>query len=447
MKWFDLLKLSLSNLWRRKLRTLLTLLGVIIGTASIVTMLSIGLGQTKAMMDMIASSSDLTTIKVLGNSGMDMGFTPGANQENQEELKLNQSTLDMFRSLPNVAYVSPVLEINMQLKQGSAENYMTVQGMSQEALVSKNIFITEGSMPNLDQQLDHLPLFVGRDLVNNFYDPNSQDWQPIAVDMVNETVFATIEDGQEKPENYKPKKYPIKADAIMGVPDENSWSDNLYAAYTEIHHLEIFLSNNYRGKAWPGQQASKTGKPVGEIIYPSAIVGSTDIEYTKEILNQIRDMGFMVESNVEYIDSMRDQSMTQQLVLGGIGGISLFVAAIGIANTMMMSVYERTREIGIFKVLGCSLRNIRNIFLTEAALIGLLGGIIGIGLSFAISAILNSISGAMGMSMGEGVSISVIPLWLIAGAIFFAMFIGILAGVLPARRAMKLSALEAIRNN
>ena len=237
----------------------------------------------------------------------------------------------------------------------------------------------------------------------------------------------------------------------MGSPDEQQWSPNLYSAYTEIGQLEDFLQKTFKGKAWPGQPKTKSGKAVGEVIYDSIIVGSTDLEYTKEVMEQIREMGFQVDSNIEFIDSMRKQSANQQMVLGGIGGISLFVAAIGIANTMMMSVYERTKEIGIFKVLGCSLKNIRNIFLAEACLIGLIGGILGIGLSFIVSSILNNASGQGLEALGiygvgaEGSPLSIIPLWLVAGAIGFATIIGMLAGVMPARRAMKLSALEALR--
>ena len=93
-----------------------------------------------------------------------------------------------------------------------------------------------------------------------------------------------------------------------------------------------------------------------------------------DVAKQIREMGYNVETNVEYMDSMKKQMAVIQAVLGGIGAISLIVAAIGIANTMMMSIYERTKEIGVIKVLGCSLKNIKQMFLIEAAFIGLLGG-------------------------------------------------------------------------
>ena len=135
-----------------------------------------------------------------------------------------------------------------------------------------------------------------------------------------------------------------------------------------------------------------------------------------------------------------------QAVLGGIGAVSLFVAAIGIANTMMMSIYERTKEIGIIKVLGCDMKVIRNMFLLESGFIGFMGGVVGLlfseAVSFAINRLLN-----IGQSMtGMSGDISRIPLWLAAASLAFAVFIGMAAGFFPALRAMKLSPLAAIRN-
>ncbi len=136
-----------------------------------------------------------------------------------------------------------------------------------------------------------------------------------------------------------------------------------------------------------------------------------------------------------------------QAVLGGIGAVSLFVAAIGIANTMMMSIYERTKEIGVLKVLGCALGDIRSMFLMEAGFIGFMGGAAGIALSYGVSRLVNKFLGAglLGMGGGNG-DISRIPPMLAAAAVVFAVFIGMIAGLFPALRAMKLSPLAAIRN-
>jgi ABC-type antimicrobial peptide transport system permease subunit len=141
------------------------------------------------------------------------------------------------------------------------------------------------------------------------------------------------------------------------------------------------------------------------------------------------------------MSQVQEQSRSIQAALGGIGAVSLFVAAIGIANTMMMSIYERTKEIGIIKVLGCDMSAIRNMFLAEAGFIGLIGGAVGLILSYIISALINFVA-----KESYYAGISYIPLYLAVMALVFAVVIGMLAGLFPALRAMKLSPLAAIRN-
>ena len=111
---------------------------------------------------------------------------------------------------------------------------------------------------------------------------------------------------------------------------------------------------------------------------------------------------------------------------------------------MMMSIYERTKEIGVMKVLGCDLRNIRSLFLLEAGFIGFIGGVIGLVLSYSISFIINKFAANAQEFMASS-SISFIPLWLAALSLVFAVFVGMAAGFFPALRAMRLSPLAAIR--
>lgn len=142
------------------------------------------------------------------------------------------------------------------------------------------------------------------------------------------------------------------------------------------------------------------------------------------------------------------------MMLAGLGAVSLFVAAIGIANTMIMSIVERTREIGILKALGCSLSDIRTEFLIEAGMIGLIGGIAGSLVSWGVSAVMNtymnaSLTGDSLMLMADeapsGAALSVIPPWLIAAAILFSVAMGVGAGFFPSNRAVRISALEAMK--
>ena len=143
-------------------------------------------------------------------------------------------------------------------------------------------------------------------------------------------------------------------------------------------------------------------------------------------------------------------------MLGGLGAISLFVAALGITNTMIMSISERTREIGIMKSLGCYVSDIRILFLSEAGAIGLFGGIIGCVISFIASIVINlvSLGGFQGFPSlvlaivgGEGISrVSVIPPWLLLFAVVFCIVIGLGSGYYPANKAVQISALEAIKS-
>ena len=157
---------------------------------------------------------------------------------------------------------------------------------------------------------------------------------------------------------------------------------------------------------------------MNEWVYSTLVVDVDDASNVDSVMKDIQDMGFSASSNKDLLDSAQKNLQIVELVLGGIGMVAFLVAAIGIANTMMMSTYERTKEIGVMKVLGCDMRDIQKLFLAEAGFIGLIGGMKG--------------------------NISVIPWWLALAAVAFSTLMGMVAGYFPARRAMKLSPLAAI---
>ena len=187
--------------------------------------------------------------------------------------------------------------------------------------------------------------------------------------------------------------------------------------------------------------------------YQNAKVTVADMEYVGAVEEAIQAMGFDTYSMETIRKPMEEQTQKQQMFLGIIAGVSLFVAALGIANTMLMSIYERTREIGVMKVVGCYVRDIRAIFLMEAGCIGFFGGIAGILLSYLISYLMNFFGLNIGMggasmwygSASTGAPVSIIPGWLVAGALVFSTLIGLISGYYPANRAVKISALTAIK--
>ena len=202
------------------------------------------------------------------------------------------------------------------------------------------------------------------------------------------------------------------------------------------------------------------GTPAVKLNYSQVLVKAEDISQVSEIESSIKAMGYYTYSMESMRESMEESARQVQLMLGGLGAISLFVAAIGITNTMIMSISERTREIGIMKALGCYVRDIRMLFLMEAGTIGLLGGIIGLVFSLIISVVINLF--AMGAMGGEGITAQIILQALIGGeevsrvsaispglmlfAIVFSVFVGLVSGYYPANKAVKIPALEAIKH-
>ena len=249
--------------------------------------------------------------------------------------------------------------------------------------------------------------------------------------------------GQTKPV----QKYVVRASGVIngGLDD---YSNNYDSVFCDLETLKQLLRKEYAGKVIPGQPKTKAGKALKGFYYTSLKVKADDIDHVNEVADVIRNMGYNVETNAEYLDSMKSQFAIVQAVLGGIGAVSLLVAAIGIANTMMMSIYERTKEIGVMKVLGCDIHNIQTLFLMEAGFIGFVGGVVGLAFSYVISIVINNLLAAsqVGAEMGMSGGICRIPPWLPPLAVVFAILIGMIAGFLPSLRAMRLSPLAAIRN-
>ena len=469
MNWMDLLRMSTSNLKRRKLRTFLTVLGVVIGTASIVVMISLGLGMQQSLYREVEQSGGLTTIKVSGaQAGNSMMYSSSRKEEEQPTKYINDQLLARLSKLEHVTLASPVYELPVVLLKGGYEGYGQLLATTPEAMEARNINLAEGSLPKPNS--GHLNLVYGNGVLTMFNEKGSgkgyyETGRLPDIDLAKDSVFLILDqegyysqgsqnggeasgssdsgDGKQA----QPKtiaKHVAKASGIVaGSPDE--YNANYYNIFCDLDTLKQILKKEFNGRVIPGQPTTKSGKPYKEFCYSYAQLKVDDIDSVDSVARIVREMGYNVETNAEYLDSMKGQFAIVQAVLGGIGAVSLLVAAIGIANTMMMSIYERTKEIGVIKVLGCSLKNIKQMFLIEAAFIGLIGGVIGNILSFLLSFVINILTGN-GAAMGIDGNISYIPWWLVILSMGFAMLVGVAAGYFPSLRAMRLSPLAAIRS-
>ncbi len=450
MRMRDLITVCLQNLRRHKARTLLTVLGVVVGCCSVVIMISIGIGMKKAQEEALAQMGDLTIIQV---------YPAG---KGVRSARLNKKTVNQMKRLKGVAAATPKLTeegVPIVLYGGRDKRYRTaytsVVGIDLSTAETMGYKLTEGEWKT--EKKDRV--YVGQHFAYTFEDTK----RPEGKNTVDMYGGGWSEDGTltPPPPFFDVMKTPITLEMDSGKEDGKKAVQALevggrlkedYGKGEETFMGMIISLDTF--EALLDQQSRLAGKTRdGRKGYQGALVKVSEIGYVAQVEKEIQKMGFRTSSMESIRKPMEQEARQKQLMLGGLGTISLFVAALGITNTMIMSISERTREIGVMKSLGCFVKDVRKIFLLEAGCIGLMGGIAGTAFSFLISALMNiaasrspsSLSGEL--TMGGTARLSVIPWWLAVFAVLFSVAIGVGAGFYPANRAVKIPALEAIKHD
>lgn len=455
MKFFDLLRMSISNLWKRKLRTVLTVLGVVIGITSIVVMIALGNGLKQSMLDNYSNYTSMTQIRIYSG-----GYYYSSSSSQDDEKRLDDAFVQQLLSMEHVEAVYPKLNFSAIAKVGQYRGYLDIYGVTQEELATMNIPIAQGKLPDSDTELK---FFYGNNVLMNFYvdKTNVSPWwennEMPDIDVMNDPIFVIFDEDAYWNSKYggdgttpvkQPKKYIIEACGLMDG-EFGDWSNNYsQSILCDMDALKAELKRIFKKNPIPGQPTRKNGKPYNELFYSEMVVQVDDMANVTELTTMINDMGYNANSSAEWIQQELDSMNMIQAVLGAIGAVAMLVAAISITNTMMMSIYERTKEIGVMKVLGCDIRNIQGLFLMEAGFIGFIGGVVGVGFSYLLSLGINGLVAGSDATANMGITGAIcrIPLWLCPLAVVFAIVIGMIAGFIPSLRAMRLSPLAAIRN-
>ena len=465
MSILDLFSMSFRNLFKRKLRTFLTVLGVVIGTAAIIVMLSLGLAVNANFEESLAQMGDVRVLTVRdpnanqwGGGYIMMGDSRSSSSQNRggDQPALDEKAVESFKHMRNVQAVTPVVQISMTAVSGRNVGWLNIRGISLGAMEDFGYKLSEGEF----LRGDTYGIVFGSDVGYDFRNPNDRFWwmnydwenRTMAVDPLNDRFEMSFEDGfgwntgnnsgQGGDTGPRPKPYRLK---VNGVLEPMGWETD-YSAFMDIEEVLKIRRDQQRYQQNEGYRRPGSGSTASN-AFDFVMVKCTDLNHVESVRDEIADMGFHVDSwFIDYIRSMQEMSRTLQLFLGAIGAVSLFVAAIGIANTMIMAIYERTKEIGVMKVIGAAIKDINRLFLLEAMLIGLIGGVFGVLISLGLSYIINTVGASLsGGMLGSGTTLSLIPPWLCFIALGFSSLIGLVSGYFPARRAMNLSALAAIR--
>ena len=441
MRIIDLIKMGLRNLFRRKARTVLTIVGVVIGTVSIVVMVSVGIGMNKSFDESVMENGSMTIIEVSSNS-----WSENENGEwTSTKQTLDDKVAEQLRGIKHVKCVSPILNCwSAQFYSGKYEGWANFIIMDMTYYEEFGYpAMADGTYPTKEEA--RTTMYFGSQANNQFYYWSGRSSQTKEVDFLKDKLTLKFNEYQLNPRK-KEFEYKVENRKMISA-SESGYSEADWAVF-----MDIELYKDIYTKYANTLKIDDRKKAIASLTsYERIRINVDNMNNVTDVQDEIEKLGYKSESNMQYIKPMQDTARMMEIVLGAIGGVAMLVSAINIANTMIMSIYERTKEIGIMKVLGCRVSDVRKLFLFEAGMIGLIGGIVGIGLSYLASSFINKygaslLSGFLGVGGGDTGALSYIPMWLpIAGAAF-AMMVGVLSGFFPAVRATKISAIEAMKS-
>ncbi len=413
-------RLCITNMKKRGIRTFLTILGVVIGVVSIVSLISVGIGAKELIMKDF-SGDTLRRIEVTS-----------IEQSNRKDKMLTDDSIAMINDLDYVEIVYPVLNMDGYAYVDKYEGFVEILGVPQSYL--QTLTLAEGELPS-GQGLK--PELVMGYMASSFFYESSTG------------IFLGELEEEDRP-SFVGERFQVELNSWGDNPTKHRLSvtgmtNNAYdmGIYCEMNTLKSFLKRISEDKII-GQPVDQNGENYKEWVYSKAYVIVEDAEYVDEVVEKINERGFQASSDKEYVDSMERMLKIAQVVLAGIGMIALLVAVIGISNTMMTAVYDRIKEIGILKVLGCDPDELLYLFLLESGILGAIGGVLGVVVSYIITGLgVNKIAAKL-MDLEAGEQLAIIPWWLAVAAVLFAICLGVIAGYFPARWAAKLRPIDAV---
>ncbi len=502
MKATDYIRTAFKNLFRQKLRTFLTIFAIVIGAISVTMMLSLVLAGKKAIVGAIESAGALKIVSIMPSSEVDHGSDNllSTSWNSDSKNKIDDTTVEKLKAIPHVEEVAPIIQImsarTMYLEgQSKKFNVQTlgidpskkmftlkmIAGRNLTSLDKGKIVLTDEDLGNFGYK-GKASEIVGKKII--FVSKMGGGVPVWAPDPPKPPMNADSRDYWEELNN-KEYSYPIE---IVGVASSAPGiSSSLVTLETarEFARMKNWGVDTEEQKAWekanqeaqekqrayqqaqqqcvPGKKCTLPPAPSNQGVpfpeqklmvtdysvqngYGSILVKADDANSVSGIASAAEKLNLKATTAQNMIDQFNQLFTVVGAILGGIGSISLLVSAIGIINTMVMATYERTKEIGVLRACGARRSTIRRLFTFEAAFLGFLGGVTGLGVSYVIAKIGNVVLDKVAVQQSlplEG--LITFPVWLVFGVIGFTTLIGMLAGLYPAFRASRMDPITALR--
>ncbi len=407
-KWLDPITTAWNGVITHKLRSFLTILGIVIGVSAVITLMSVGRGTTASILSTIENiGSDLITI----SPG---SFTFGGVRGGVSQTLTMGDAEAISEQVPNISAVAPSYSSNLQLVVGGENMNSQVTGTTPEYQDINNLEIASGIFfSEQDYQRGSKVAVIGSNIAETLFGEVSPVGQQIRMGGIIARVIGVLESRESM--------------MMMG-----SSNDALYIPLTAMQQA-VAQPRTPQG----ARVVSSIALTVSDEEQADSVVEEiTELLRTRHKLGPVADDDFRIISIEEISSTISEVTGTMTLLLGAIAAISLLVGGIGVMNIMLVSVLERTREIGIRKALGARERDIWGQFLIEAAFLSFAGGIIGVIAGWGISFFIDSM----------GIMTTLVTPDIVLLAVSVSVGIGLFFGFYPAWNASRLNPIEALRS-